>query len=99
MVAGMPLAERVADAASARQAASAQEGQAKDAIHAEDAAGVGATDGEEHEAHERDADGRRLWERPLGGGQGHPHEVEAEPDASAHKDPSGELGGELDLCG
>ena len=32
---------------------------------AEAAAGVGATDAEGDEAHERDADGRRLWEDRL----------------------------------
>ena len=33
---------------------------------ASDASGIGSTDGEEHQTEERDADGRRLWEAPLG---------------------------------
>src|SRR5215510_7794923 len=43
----------------------AQQHRATGEKKAEAAAGVGATDAEGEEAHERDADGRRLWEDQL----------------------------------
>ena len=74
---------------------------AAEAQRAENAAGIGATDGEEHSANERDADGRRLWEEPLGqqdtatqGGE----TAEAEAPRLA-PDPSGQSGSHLDLSG
>lgn len=67
---------------------------------AENAQGIGATDGEEHQTAERDADGRRLWEAPLGEKKSAAGEL-ASPQADEHraKDPSGESGGQLDLLG
>lgn len=67
---------------------------------AEDAAGIGQADGENHETAERDADGRRLWERP-------PEQQPAEQppafteqtDRPRSKDPTGQCGNLLDLTG
>lgn len=64
---------------------------------AESAAGIGQTS-EDAEATERDADGRRLWERPQ-----HPEPapandaIEASPPHS--KDPTGTSGTLLDISG
>jgi hypothetical protein len=79
---------------------------------AETAAGVGATDGEEHGSNERDADGRRLWEKPLRTSENASEEKQpaddsdddaSDDDASEmehpSKDASGERGGQLDLMG
>ncbi len=67
---------------------------------AEAASGIAATDGEETETEERDADGRRLWEAP----EEHPHEPEASGEDTTEserqsKDASGQSGNQLDLTG
>lgn len=61
---------------------------------AESAAGVGTTEGDEA-AGDRDADGRRLWERPPAPKPTEPNEEEA----SGTKDASGQCGSLLDLSG
>lgn len=66
---------------------------------AEQAAGIGQTQ-EDAEASDRDADGRRLWERPADGTKKGP--VDPAADAAAPqraKDPSGSCGTALDLVG
>ena len=64
---------------------------------AEMAAGIGETDGKDHETAERDADGRRLWEfrRPEAKSDA-ADDVENPPPA---KDPTGQSGNVLDLSG
>lgn len=60
---------------------------------AEAAAGVGQPDGEDHEAEQRDADGRRPWETPPAAAT-----IDAvDPPRSA--DPSHQRGNLLDLDG
>jgi hypothetical protein len=67
------------------------------AAKAEAAAGIGATDGEEHEVADRDANGRRLWEAaPMP--QNH-SEAPADPTPGPAKDVTGQIGLGLDLCG
>ncbi|MCS7239055.1 MAG: hypothetical protein NZ899_12420 [Thermoguttaceae bacterium] len=63
---------------------------------AERASGVGQTDGEDHHAQERDADGRRPWEIPE-----RPHRAESSQSQSPQspRDPTGKLGQLLDLTG
>jgi hypothetical protein len=79
------------------EAAALRRANAADA-QAEKAAGIGETDGEDHETEERDADGRRLWEF----GPGKPP-VQAKQEESLEdrqsRDASGESGGQLDLTG
>jgi hypothetical protein len=65
---------------------------------AESAAGIGETE-EDSQTAERDADGRRLWERSP---EKKTDEAAAREEAGpAHlsKDPTGDAGGELDLMG
>ena len=62
---------------------------------ADSAAGVGEPDGEDHEAHDRQPDGRRPWEEPAGSGQSIP----AAADVRQSKDPSRQSGNLLDLTG
>jgi hypothetical protein len=72
----------------ARQAAAARQ--------AENAAGIGRMDQDEATS-DRDADGRRLWERPpTGQGQ---DEDDAGQTPPANKDPTGQAGSQLDLSG
>jgi hypothetical protein len=98
--AGAPLAlGRGSEIDRAKQDAVAARRQADGARLADSAAGVGATDGEEHAAHERDGDGRRLWELPPDKEQ-----PTAEPDPSSPaerrpRDASGVAGTHLDLSG
>ncbi|MBN2475714.1 MAG: hypothetical protein JXB62_13965 [Pirellulales bacterium] len=67
---------------------------------ADAAAGVGETDGEDHESDERDADGRRLWENPPEGGEAdtQAEDAGAEPQRLS-KDTTGQSGNLLDLSG
>jgi len=73
-------------------------------LKAEDAAGVGATDGEDHESEDRDADGRRLWENQIEAEEiakeAQKEAASADP-APAHlsKDATGQSGNQLDLTG
>lgn len=93
--AGAPMAQnRGTDAARASEAGAQERRIAQDA-KAADAAGIGQTDGEDHESAERDADGRRLWEAPQAE---NPAAAEpAEPKRSL--DASGQSGTQLDLLG
>lgn len=72
-----------------------QQRQAQSDFRAEAAAGIGQADGEDHEASERDADGRRLWEAAAAGKRS------SEPPAPRPpvKDVTGEAGNQLDLSG
>jgi hypothetical protein len=83
------------------QESAGQSAQVANEAKAENAAGIGATDGEEHGAAERDADGRRIWEKPPGKKRVAAPAAET-PLASSpviSKDASGESGNELDLTG
>ena len=102
--AGTPLAQtRGADADRAAQETNAAQRQVRNAERAADAAGIGQTD-EDQQAGDRDADGRRMWERPS---PSEPSEAAASADAPSSndsapqpvKDPSGECGNLLDLTG
>ena len=98
--AGSPLAQtHGSEVDRARHDAAAQQRKVHSDQKAEDAAGIGETDGEDHEAEDRDADGRRLWEETP-----KPHEDQADTPTSASarsraKDPSGASGSLLDLSG
>ena len=95
-VAGSQLAQQGADVDRARQAASSQQRGVQSGALSEAAAGIGKTDGEEHEANDRDADGRRAWElaanRPAAADT--PQELPRQS-----KDATGQCGTTLDLTG
>lgn len=74
--------------------AARDESQAESGQKADDAAGVGTTK-EESEADERDADGRRLWERVP---QRESPDEPAAPPQSPRPSPAG-TGSQLDLTG
>lgn len=74
----------------------ARQRQAAGERKAADAAGIGVTEGEDNAAGDRDADGRRLWEKP-------PAAAGPVPDSNSPqagpRDPTGQSGALLDLSG
>jgi hypothetical protein len=65
---------------------------------AELASGIGETDGQNHHATERDADGRRPWEIPVRPRNPAGESASGQEEVRA-KDPSGRVGQLLDLLG
>ncbi|MCA9247524.1 MAG: hypothetical protein KDA42_10425 [Planctomycetales bacterium] len=99
--AGAPLAQTKGNETTrASQQGSAQQRQLQNEKAADDAAGVGQTQ-EDQGASERDADGRRLWERApeRHDAETHPEETESAHEPPKVSDPKGEAGGQLDLSG
>jgi hypothetical protein len=98
-VAGSPLAQTSgSETERARQDAGAHQRRVRSDQKAESAAGIGETDGEDHEAADRDADGRRPWEAPPDS-QSAPSADQDAASSSRPQDPSGESGNLLDLTG
>ena len=98
-VAGTQLAQTAGpDVERTKQETSSQQRQVNSDKKAEAAAGIGETDGEDHETADRDADGRRLWELPPEGEEG-TADAQAEDNSPKSKDTSGESGNKLDLSG
>ncbi len=95
-LAGTPLAQtKGTEIERAQQDAATQERRAVNDQKADSASGIGQPDGQDHETGQRDADGRRLWERQTAG---HPHHEPA-PEPPRSKDASGQSGSLLDLSG
>jgi hypothetical protein len=94
--AGAPLAQtKGSEVERSQHETSVQQGRVQSETKAASAAGIGETDGQDHQTAERDADGRRPWEIP-------PRKKAAAavpPAAASPKDPTGQSGGLLDLSG
>lgn len=92
---GAPLAQtRGSDVERAQHDVAGQERETRLDKSASDAAGIGATDGEDKQTEDRDADGRRLWEesaRKKGGS------TPAAAPVRQSRDTSGQSGHNLDL--
>ncbi len=99
--AATPLAQsKGSDIDRAEQETAAQQRQFQHELKAEQAAGIGQTDGEEHETEDRDADGRRLWELPPKKSEADVDDATVVDDKTPHThDPSGLRGNQLDLTG
>jgi hypothetical protein len=108
-LAGSPLAQKTGAAADrAKQDSVHHQRQVDSTQQAADAAGIGQTH-EEHEASERDADGRMPWERQEAAAEGEPGAgdegtgeqsgASKSPQAAGPPDPTGDAGGVLDLVG
>jgi hypothetical protein len=80
----------------AQQDAAVQARHAAAERQAENAAGIGRMDQDEATS-DRDADGRRLWERPPAGQANDEGEPNKAP--PTNKDPTGQAGSQLDLSG
>lgn len=96
-LAGTALTQKAAEVDKTQRDAADAARKTDAAARAESAEGIGLTE-EESEANERDADGRRLWERQ----QKKPAEEEqaaSTPPETLAKDPEGISGRKLDLTG
>ncbi len=91
---GVPLPQKGSDAQRAQADSTAQQRGVELNQHADNAAGVGQTE-EDREAGDRDADGRRLWER-FGR---EPEDANEESEKQQAKDTTGDAGNSLDLTG
>ena len=88
--AGSPLAQTSgSEVQRAEQDAAGQKRRIQMDQKAENAAGIGETDGEDHETEERDADGRRLWEESAKAEQT-PESSEADARPRARTPPASE---------
>lgn len=98
-LAGAPLAQKSAEVDKTQRDVADAARQADAAAKAESAAGIGETE-EESQASERDADGRRLWERQAKKVNPKDEEISAStPEPILAKDPTGFSGSTLDLTG
>jgi len=99
--AGSPLAQtKGSDVERAQDETAAQQRRVQSEKKAENASGIGETDGEDHETAERDADGRRLWEAPTEVADATDPEADARgEDSRKSKDATGQSGNLLDLSG
>ena len=96
-VAGTALAQtKGSEVDRAQQETSAQQRHVQNDVKADSAAGIGETDGQEESSADRDADGRRSWERM----EGAPPESDAQDSSGSHsRDATGQSGTQLDLSG
>jgi hypothetical protein len=96
-VAATPMAQATgSDVDRAEQASSNQDRRVRNEERAEEAAGIGQADGEDHETADRDADGRQPWEFSQGAGPSGP---DADGTSRLSKDASHQSGNLLDLTG
>jgi hypothetical protein len=100
-IAGIPIAQNGSgEVDRARSETAAQRRTAANDAKAEKAAGIGETDGNDHEVDERDADGRRAWEIGHAGQRKKSNETpDANPTDRQGRDLSGDSGSQLDLTG
>ncbi len=98
--AGSPLSQtHGSEVDRARQDAAAQQRKVSSDKKVEDAAGIGETDGDDHETEDRDADGRRPWEESPSSHDGAPDAASPDSDPAPAKDPNRHSGNLLDLSG
>jgi hypothetical protein len=98
-VAATPAAQRGADVDRVQQDTVRQHGETKSEVQVEKAAGIGETDGDEHGANERDADGRRPWEIAGRAKKADADQNAGLPPPRQSKDAPGVTGGQLDMTG
>jgi hypothetical protein len=98
-VAGVPLAQtQGAEIDRAKNEVSSYQRARQSERKAENAAGIGATDGENHDTNERDADGRRPWELDAVKKSSSADDEAAAPDfPRASRDAADASGNQLDL--
>jgi hypothetical protein len=99
--AGSPLAQtKGSDVERAQDDTGAQKRREVSEKKAENASGIGEADGEDHEAADRDADGRRLWENsPESSHADDAHGGTAPSSQRQSKDTTGQSGNLIDLSG
>ena len=97
-LAATPLPQKTAEADKTQREAMDQAREAQGARAAEAASGIGETE-EDSQAAERDADGRRLWERPEQTAADQTESEALTEPPPLGKDPTGEAGTAVDLLG
>ena len=97
-LAGTALMQKSAELDKTQRDAADAARQTDAAARAESAEGIGQAE-EESQASERDADGRRLWERQAKKSAERGEADASSPAAAVAKDPAGISGGILDLTG
>ena len=97
-LAGTALTQKAAEVDKTQRDAADASRQTDAAARAESAEGIGQTE-EDSQAGERDADGRRLWERSAKKPKEDEPSAASTPAAALAKDPAGISGGILDLTG
>ena len=97
-LAGTTLTQKAAEVDKTQRDAADAARQTDAAARAESAQGIGQTE-EESEASDRDADGRRLWERQQKKKLADEEAAASTPEETHAKDPEGISGGILDLTG
>ena len=103
-VAGSAVGRQIkGDVDKAREAVANQQRQVHADAQAEDAAGIGQTDGENHETNDRDADGRTPYEPPASNRRTRTRRRRRERRTPTTRrtslDPTGRSGSQLDLTG
>jgi len=86
------------DAEHAQNEAASHERRVASDRRADSAAGIGQTDGEDHQTAERDADGRRIWEETGRRKKPNP-DAPSDLQPPRSKDATGQSGTLLDLSG
>ena len=97
-LAGTAVPQRTAETDRAERQSTDSARTAEASERAENAAGIGQTE-EDSQTSERDADGRRLWEKQQPGKKKEQPPVPLDSTVPLAKDPSGACGGQLDLVG
>ena len=98
-LAGSALVQKAADVDRTQRESADAARQTEAETRAENAAGIDQTK-EESQTSDRDADGRRLWERPAERKKDVPDASEETPPATRPAtDPTGESGQRLDITG
>ncbi len=96
--AGAPLAQtKGSELDRTHQDSAAHQRRVQTEQKAENAAGIGQTDGEDHQSDERDADGRLPWEVPNRPQPSNPEEPSSDP--THPKEPTGTTGTHIDQLG
>jgi hypothetical protein len=100
-IAGSPLAQATgSEVERSGQEAGAEQRRVQSDRKADAAAGIGETDGQDHEPAERDADGRRPWEAPPEKKpDDNSDDAQSPPGTKQSKDTTGQSGNLLDLTG
>jgi hypothetical protein len=99
-VAGTPLAQtKGSEVERTQQDVRNQQRQVQNDLRAENAAGIGEADGEDHQSGERDADGRRSWEESAAPKTPEQPTPQESPPERRSKDAAGKSGSLLDLSG
>lgn len=97
-LAGTALTQKAAEVDKTQRDGADAARQSDAAARAESAEGIGQAE-EDSQASERDADGRRLWERSAKKPKEEEASAASTPTVALAKDPAGISGGILDLTG